>query len=705
MEKRIKHLLDLTLDGKLFLTPKKTEYDPEDVLLDPIDMSCKRVCEYILNQEPYLSENTALTGFFHFDGSVEGDFFTRVGHYWFDVGIENFYAKEGRFVNFEWQHSVADFNKVLKIGIKGFIKEIKASIKNHKGESDKIKFLKTQLKICETVILWAEKCADRAEEKSSKYKGETKDHLLKLAKALRSVPKNPAKSFYEAVLSILIIYAFVPDSPGTLDRFLYPYYKKDIKNKTLTVDEARAYLQELFLIFQGKQVKGHSHFTRGGQCHFTVGGYLPDGSDGFNELSKLIVDSMEELPTYIPEISLRWTKKTPREILRYMMDMERKDPNKRIAFVNDEPRIKALMELGGFPFEIACAYTMVGCNEPQLPGGIFMGGITVGIPKIFETLMFDREKDVLKCKTFDEFKVIFHEECVRWFDKAVWYYEKFQELRSRDTNLVSSFLFEGSIERGVSITQGGAKYCLADFSVIGITTVIDCLTVIKQFVYDEKKWSMKDMCNALKNNWQGYEEMERYIFNNAKFFGNNESISNEMGDLFTKEMYSYFKGKKSGFGYPYIMGNLVGYIPHNTLLGKGIKATPDGRHDGDIISFGIGQSEGRDKETLTALLLSVAGFDKYGITRGDTVTNVMVDQALIRDDKQFEKLVDLFETFFKMGGMHYQLTYVSKEELLEAKKNPDKHRNLRVRVSGFSDYYVILDERIQDEIITRTEKH
>ena len=169
MEKRIKHLLDLTLDGKLFLTPKKTEYDPEDVLLDPIDMSCKRVCEYILNQEPYLSENTALTGFFHFDGSVEGDFFTRVGHYWFDVGIENFYAKEGRFVNFEWQHSVADFNKVLKIGIKGFIKEIKASIKNHKGESDKIKFLKTQLKICETVILWAEKCADRAEEKSSKY--------------------------------------------------------------------------------------------------------------------------------------------------------------------------------------------------------------------------------------------------------------------------------------------------------------------------------------------------------------------------------------------------------------------------------------------------------------------------------------------------------------------------------------------------------
>lgn len=121
-----------------------------------------------------------------------------------------------------------------------------------------------------------------------------------------------------------------------------------------------------------------------------------------------------------------------------------------------------------------------------------------------------------------------------------------------------------------------------------------------------------------------------------------------------------------------------------------------------MLNFGIGQSEGKDRNGLTALLSSVAKCDPYAILTGPSVTNVLLDEKLVKNDESFEKLVYLFETYFKLGGTHFQLTYVSKEDLIHAKQTPDKYKNLRVRVSGFSDYFVFLNEGLQDEIIQRT---
>ena len=131
-------------------------------------------------------------------------------------------------------------------------------------------------------------------------------------------------------------------------------------------------------------------------------------------------------------------------------------------------------------------------------------------------------------------------------------------------------------------------------------------------------------------------------------------------------------------------------------------ATPDGRHDGDLIKFGIGQSEGRDREGLTALLNSVAKADPYAISCGSTVTNFTIDEQLVKNDDNFEKTVDMFETYFKNGGVHFQLTYVSKEDLIKAKCTPEDYKTLRVRVTGFSDYFVKLQESVQNDIISRT---
>lgn len=706
MNERIKKLADMTVRGEMYIEHTDTLYDREDIFLPPVIMSAKRSKEYILNQKPYVSEYTALTGYLRFQGNVMGDIFNRCGHENFQQIYDEFYNKpvDGLFT-FEWQHSVADFEKVIKIGIKGLKEEIRVSRAKH-SEKEQSDFLDALDMISDAIIGWAKKCSDAALEKSKEVENpEYRENLIKLAQALENVPENPAESFYEAILTVYVIYAFVPDSIGCIDRYLYPFYVKDISEGTLTAEDAKAYLQELFLMLQARISIDSDRFYRGGESHFCIGGYLENGEDGFNELSKLILDGMLELPTWIPQISLRWTKKTPSDVLEYMMDCERKDPNKRIAFVNDEPRLRAFTEIAGFPYELACKYTMVGCNEPQLPGGIFMGGFHLNASKALESTIFGRENDLISAKSFDEFYNFFEEELVKLLNTAEEYYNKFQSVRARDINLVSTMFFEGSVERAESITQGGAKNAVASMDIIGITTIIDSLSVVRQFVYDEGIVSMSELINALRANWEGCEELHELISRRGNFFGNDDDTSNVCADMFAKSLAKFFKGRKSDLGYSFLMGNLIGYNQHNKWFGDMVSATPDGRYNGDTLSFGIGQNNGRDREGLTALLKSVAKLCKNNpILCGATVTNVLLDEQLIKNDDNFKKTVKTFETFFKLGGLHFQLTYVSREDLIKAKTNPEHCRNLRVRVSGFSDYFVLLNEDLQDEIITRTEK-
>lgn len=705
MTERIKKLADLTVVGDMYVDAIPTEYDRCDIFLPEVLKNAKRAKEYILNQEPLVNELTALTGFLRFRGDVHGDIFNREGHNNWKEIRNLFYNKpaEGT-CTFEWQHSVADFEKVIKIGMDGYKEEIALSKKNH-TEKEKLEFLEAIDIVADAIIEWAEKCSRAALAKAHETNDEdAKKRLLKLSEALENVPKKPAKTFFEAVLTMYITYTFVPDSIGCIDRYLYPFYVKDIADGSLTKEEAREYLQELFLMLQARIPIDSPNFYRGGEAHFSVGGYLENGEDGFNELSRLVLDSMVELPTWIPQVSLRWTKKTPTEVLRYVMDLERKDPNKRVAFVNDEPRIKALMERAGFPYEVACRYTMVGCNEPQLPGGIFMGGCTSNIAKCMEKVLYDNRSEIIDAKTFDEFYKGFEKSVFQVLERLSYWYENFQLCRSRDINIISSMFFEGSIERGLSITQGGAKNAVAASNLTGLITVVDSLSVIKQYVYDEKKISLPELLNALDNNWEGYEGLREDILSNGAFFGNGDAISTECVDRLSESIGSFLGPRKTKFGYSYLAGNLIGYNEHHKIFGNLTKATPDGRHNGDMISYGISQNMGKDREGITTLLSSVAKMNAHLVFCGPTVTNILIEANLVKNDANFEKLVMLMETYFKMGGLHFQLNYVSPEELRKAKANPQEYKSLRVRVSGFSDYFKNLNDALQDEIILRTEK-
>ncbi len=705
MLERIEKLTELTLKNDMYVYPVKTEFDREDLLLPRGEMQVKRICEYILNQKPKITKYSAMTGFFRFDGSVVGDAFVRSGHAATQEVMDQFYLKSVQNLStMEWQHATADYKRVLEKGFVGIIEDIDQSLARHTA-AEEIDFLNGLKRIAGAVIAWGEKCsAEVLEFSKSVEEAAYKANLEKLSAALLNVPKNKPSSFYEAVLSIYVCFSLDPDSVGTLDRYLTPFYEWDRAAGRLTEAEARAYLQELFLLLQAKTpITGN--FTRGGESHFCIGGYQPNGEDGFNSVSKLIVESMLELPIYCPEITLRWTRKTPREVLRFVMDCERKDPFKRFAFTNDEKRIKCYTEICGIPYERAVSYTMVGCNEPAFLGAITGSNSKGNLVRCVETLFYQKADEIARAQSFDEFYVLFEREMLSDIDKIYAYDDMYNLARARDVSYVSSLLFEGCIENARSLTQGGGDYVIASPMLLGITNVIDSVAVVKQFVFDTQTVSMAQLIQAVQANWNGYEELRSLILKKGHFFGNDDETSNGVAQRIYKSFYEHLLGKKNVFGYPWLIGDLLGYNEHHKWFGEKTRATPDGRHDGDLIKFGIGQSEGRDREGVTALLNAVAKLDPYGISCGSTVTNISLDEQLIKNDDYFEKIVDLFETYFKLGGVHFQLTYVSKEDLLAAQKDPEKYRSLRVRVTGFSDYFVKLQKSIQEDVIERTAHH
>lgn len=703
MNERIKKLVELTLSGKMYVDTVKTAYDEADLRLPREQMESKRIAEYILNQEPKLTEYSCFTGFFNFDGSVVGDAFRRSGHGGTQEAFRLFYLKPiDNLSTMEWQHATADYTKILRKGVGGIIGDIDESLKKHDAP-EQVEFLLALRRVANALIAWAHKCSERALAFSKGVEREEyRKNLEALAAALRRVPENAPESFYEAVLCIYLCFSADPDSVGTLDRYLFSFYQKDIASGALTKERAAEYLQEFFLMLQAATPASLPQFTRGGESHFCIGGYLPNGEDGFTELSRLIVESMTELPTYIPQVTLRWTKKTPRDAFRFMLDCERRDPFKRIAFQNDEKRIKAYTEICRIPFEKAVGYTTVGCNEPAFLGAIIGSNSKINFLRAMETVFHKKAGLIENTASFDEFFDVFKKELFGDLMLAYEYDNFYNRQRARDINYISSLVFNDCIENATSLTQGGGNTAIASPMCLGITNVIDSLCVVKQFVFDEGLFAMKELIAALKANWQGYEEMRTVILKKGKFFGNDDDTSNYVAQRLYRELYEFLKDKTNLYGYHWLIGDLLGYHIHHKWFGDHTRATPDGRHSGDMLKFGLGQSEGRDREGLSALLNSVAKVDPNGIGCGSTVTNITIDEQLIKNDDNFERTVDLLLTYFQNGGVHFQLTYVSKEDLLCAKKAPDDYKHLRVRVTGFSDYFVKLDEAIQDDIIART---
>lgn len=706
MTERIERMVKGVLKKSIYPEPKSVEYDRQDLFLPDVILQTKRLCDYMIAQDVAISDDARLIGQIRFDNCpYPSNFMAQTGAKHFQEMWSYFYNKPfENLCTLEWLHATPNFADVIENGIEGIKERINKSLTEHKGNEKKEEFLNACLMMCDGIIAWQNKCLEACLNLAESTKDEVrKEELLLMAENLKRVPRYPARNFYEAVQSLYFCFDFLTDSIGTPDRYLYKYYINDIKNGTLTEGEATELLQELFMKIQSFTRVESNRFTRGGESHFSVGGYTLEKEDGYNELSELILNALMDIPLYIPQVSLRWTPKTPFKTFLHVMDLARKDTNKRIAFVNDEPRITAFMENGGISWEDAVNYTMVGCNEPALQGGMWSGSSSGNPVRCLECTLYDRQEDIINAESFDEFFEIFKEELHKKMARGREIDNYFNYVRSKDTNVLGSLFLKGCIETATSVTGGGAIAMSGLGGGAGMVCVIDSLSIIKQFVYEEKIISMKELLTALESNWEGYEELHSLILKKGKFFGNDYELSNEVARRYTTAIHEYAKDKTNIFGKRYVAGNLVGYNPHNVFFGKMTKATPDGRYEGDPFSvIGICQNEGKDREGLSALLNSVAQYDPTHHFCGPSVTNVNLDESLIYNDENFEKTVKLIETYFKQGGIHIQINTVKREELIAAKKAPEKHGSLRVRVSGFSDYFTRLPDGLQDNIIART---
>lgn len=704
MDKRIEVLTKLTLDGKMYPDITDIEFDRNDIFLSKPKMTVKRLHDFVMAQTPKLTDYQAVPSTIALSKIEIGSPYhnhqfeniTKLLHTFYSKPIDNLST-------FEWQHATADYKKVIAMGISGLLDMIDESKSQYSDNAEKTEFLECLESAAHTLIDWSHIYSEAALRLARTTENEDyKANLTKLSKTLKKVPEKPAESFYEAIVSLCIVFGYARDSLGTLDRTLYPYYKKDIDSGLITRDEAKLLLQELFLVQQANTPKS-GNFTRGGESHFCVGGYDEQGEDIFNDFSMLILESLTELPTFIPQVSLRWTKKLPFETFLKVLDMCVKDDNKRIAFISDEIKMKAAMNIAKIPYDVACNYSSVGCNEVAYPGGFVAGTTNTNILRSVENTLYNHEKELLAADIWEKFWEIYKSELLSEIDIMLHYEDEFMRVRSRDTSYTTSLLFTDCIKTGKSFTQGACTHAIGGAALIGITNVIDSLSVIKQFIYDEKITDMQTMLNALKKNWEGYEELHAIILKKGKFFGNDDDTSNYISKLFTDTLYEYTKDKKSLHGYHLLFGNLQGYQPHHKWFGEKTKATPDGRYGGDMIKFGIGQSGAYDREGLSALLNSVAKCDKHGImTGGASVTNINLDEQLIKNPDNFPKTAKMLETYFQNGGSQFQLNFVSQEDLKKAQITPEQYRNLRVRVSGFSDFFVNLNEPIQNDIIKRT---
>ena len=198
------------------------------------------------------------------------------------------------------------------------------------------------------------------------------------------------------------------------------------------------------------------------------------------------------------------------------------------------------------------------------------------------------------------------------------------------------------------------------------------------------------------------KDLRLEILRDGRFFGNHDEYSDSIARRLNESLYRFAKDRTDLFGTPLTYGNLTGYNPHFAFFGSLTGATPDGRVAGSALTFGSGQVYGKELNGITSHLLSVAQMDPTGVLCGNTIMNLTVDNSTVRNEEGFEKLVLLIETYFKAGGLHIQLNYLSREELIAAKADQEKYKNLRVRVSGFSATFVKLNESLQENIIART---
>lgn len=608
-------------------------------------------------------------------------------------------------------HTTLDFETIFSIGFSGLIERIHERLdrldREAPEDTDKRNFLEA-LKIVATGYLdLSNRYADHAEALAEVENQPARQAELRtIARNCRRVPAHPPTNFWEACQAAWFAFFFLPDAPGRMDQYLYPCYARDREQGTLDPEFAQELLCCLWIKYfeavgASSGVSAHNHLT--------LGGVKPDGADASNEVTWRCLDVVEELKLLRPQVGVRWHRHTPPALLHRAVRALRSGTGSP-DFCSDEQIVPALVKVG-VSLEDARDFSLSGCHEVIVTGKAQMGSVEgfINMPKILRMALgmepeLQPPKGLSTVARFDDLWQRLEESMDRVAEAA------HRSAVGRDRaaaeqpggNLQASLVVNDCIEKGRGYTQGGARYNFCNWDIIGTANLTDSLVAIRRLVFEEKVLSLPELVAILAADWEGQEALRRRILNQLPHFGNGEEETDQLAHRIITTFDRLLKRRTPFRGGAYILGTTAGGENMHIEFGRVTGATPDGRRAGEPLADSIGAAQGRDRQGITSLLHSVASLPHHLLPTATTL-NVKLDPKLLQNEAGVEAIAALIQSHFSSGGQQLQFSFVNRKILLEAKEKPELHRNLMVRVAGYSAPFTSLWEDLQDEIIARTE--
>lgn len=592
---------------------------------------------------------------------------------------------------------------------------------------DKAEELKAMDIACDAVIILGERYHKLALEMAEKEENETrKAELLQIAANLEVVPAHKPQTYWQAIQLYWFTHLAVTTelnpwdafSPGRLDQHLYPYYQKDVADGILDDEKAKELLECLWVKFYNQPAPVKVGITLKESATYTdfaninTGGVTPDGRNGVNEVSYLILDCMDEMRLVQPNSNVTISKKTPAKFLKRACEISREGWGQP-AFYNTEAQIAELLNAGK-SLPDARRGGSSGCVETGAWGSeayILTGYLN--IPKIFQLTLFNGYDEYSKkqlglqlgyakdFKTFDELWAAFKKQL-----------EYFVDVKIRGNNVIEKLYAENMpapclsvvtndcISKAKDYNAGGARYNTSYIQGVGIGTVTDCVAAIKYNVYDKKNFTMEELIEAMEHDFEGYDSIYKMVHDNSPKYGNDDDYADDiMQDIF--ELY-----RSTITGRPNIRGGeyRIDMLPTtcHVYFGDVILATPNGRKAHKPVSEGISPEKSADTNGPTAVIKSCSKMDH--LATGGTLLNQKFTPDVVAGEEGLNHMADLIRSYFAMDGHHIQFNVVDRQTLINAQKHPEDYKDLIVRVAGYSDFFRNLDKPLQDEIINRTEQ-
>ncbi|MCX6572305.1 MAG: glycyl radical protein [Candidatus Aminicenantes bacterium] len=627
-------------------------------------------------------------------------------------------------------HTVLD-GKIYRKGMLDFKKDIEAALAgldfmNDPVAYDKQEELKAMAVSVDAIVAFARRHAEKASGLATSEKDAVrKKELERIAEVCDWVPANAPRDFWEALQAYWFVHLGVITeyntwdsfNPGRLDQHLGPFYQKGLADGTMTKESARELLQAFWVKFNNQPAPPKVGVTAEESGTYTdfalinVGGLKEDGTDGVNELSFLILDVIEEMRILQPSSMVQISAKGPDSFLLRALKIVKTGFGQPSIF-NTDAIVQELVRQGKSVVDArnggasGCVESGAFGKEAYILTGYF------NLPKIFEITLGNgvdpRTGKKIGLETGDPTAFAAFDELFEAFRKQI---RHFVDIKVRGSNVIErlyatylpapflSVLVDDCVKNGKDYHAGGARYNTNYIQGVGVGTITDILSAVRYNVYDNGHFTMKELLAALESNFVGYEALRQRVLNRTPKFGNDDDYADSLMKRVFEAYFEAVDGRPTPRGGAYRI-NLLPTTAH-IYFGKMTGATADGRLAGDAVSEGVSPVQGADRKGPTAVIKSLGKMDH--VRTGGTLLNQKFTPQLLADDAGLAAVKDLVRSYFRMMGHHIQFNVVTADLLREAQAQPEKYRDLIVRVAGYSDYFVDCSTELQDEIIHRTE--